>query len=139
MSIDPEIPRKIGLKPGMRVLLFNAPPEYAVGLDQLVPDATVSSTDGDGLFEAEAFDLVQLFCTNRSDLDRLGEAAMAAVRPAGRLWVSYPKGGSGVETDLNRDVRWGPLADAGWQPVTQVAIDRVWSALRFRPADEVGR
>ncbi|HEU4673290.1 MAG TPA: hypothetical protein VFS32_10355 [Candidatus Limnocylindrales bacterium] len=139
MSIDPDVVRKIGLKPGMRVLLLNAPADYAIGLDRLVPDATVSSTDGDGFFEAEAFDLVQLFCANRADLERLGEAAVAAVRPGGRLWVSYPKSGSSVETDLSRDVDWGPLRAAGWRAVTQVAIDPIWSALRFRPAEEVGR
>jgi len=27
---------------------------------------------------------------------------------------------------------------AGWQAVSIVAIDEVWSALRFRPADQVG-
>jgi len=139
VSVDPGLPGKLGVAGGMRVLLFNAPPDYAVGLDELVPDATVQATSGDGFLEAEAFDLVQLFCSTRADLDRLAEAAMTAVRPGGRLWVSYPKGGSGVTTDLSRDVRWGPLADAGWRPVTQVAVDATWSALRFRPEADIGR
>jgi hypothetical protein len=32
------------------------------------------------------------------------------------------------------------LRDAvpGWQTVTQIAVDEVWSALRFRPDSEVG-
>jgi hypothetical protein len=123
----------------MRALLLGAPTDYAAGLAEVVSDVDLESTDGDGPIEAESFDLVQLFCPTRADLERLGEAAVAAVRPGGRLWVAYPKGGSGVTTDLNRDVHWGPLADAGWRPVTQVAIDAVWSALRFRPEDEVGR
>lgn len=139
MSIDPAVPRKLGLKPSMRVLLLNAPADYAVGLDAEVPDATVVSTDGDGFLEAESFDLVQLFCANRADLERLAETAIVATKPGGRLWVCYPKGGSGVTTDLNRDVRWGPLADVAWTPVTQVSIDTTWSALRFRPESEVGR
>lgn len=139
MNVDPGVPRKLGLAPGMRVLLLGSPTEYAVGLEALVPDAEIEATDGDGLFEAESFDLVQLFCASRADLERLGETAIVAVKRGGRLWVCYPKGGSGVKTDLNRDVRWGPLADAGWRAVTQVAIDPVWSALRFRPESEVGR
>jgi hypothetical protein len=139
MSVDPAVPRKLGLGEGMRTLLVNAPIDYVEGIVALVDEGTVEATDGDGVFEAESFDLVQLFCTDRSELERLGETAIVAVRRGGRLWVSYPKGGSGVVTDLNRDVRWGPLADAGWRAVTQISIDHVWSALRFRPEAEVGR
>jgi hypothetical protein len=140
MSVDPAVPRKLGLKPSMRVLLLNAPTDYAIGLSETADDSVqVEASDGDGLFEAESFDLVQVFCANRADLERFAETAIVATKRGGRLWVSYPKGGSGVRTDLNRDVDWGPLRAAGWRPVTQVAIDPVWSALRFRPEGEVGR
>jgi hypothetical protein len=27
----------------------------------------------------------------------------------------------------------------GWRPVRQIALDNVWSAMRFRPSDQVGR
>jgi hypothetical protein len=139
MSLDAAVPRKLGLKPGARVLLLNAPIDYAVDLVRLAADSEIEATDGDGLLEAESFDLVQLFCATRADLERLGDAAIAAVKPGGRLWISYPKGGSGVKTDLNRDTDWGPLRAVRWRAVTQVAIDPVWSALRFRPESEVGR
>ncbi len=139
MSIDPGVPRKLGLKPGMRVLLLNAPTDYVTGLVGLVDDGDVVASDGEGLLEGSSFDLVQVFCANRAELERFGEAAIGAVAPGGRLWVCYPKGGSGVRSDLNRDTDWGPLAAARWRAVTQVAIDAVWSALRFRPEDEVGR
>jgi hypothetical protein len=36
-------------------------------------------------------------------------------------------------------VDWGALVTAGFRPVTQVAIDAHWSALRFRRHEEVGR
>jgi hypothetical protein len=46
-------------------------------------------------------------------------------------WIAYPKAGQ-LGTDLNR----GRLADAisasGLQPVRQVSLNDVWSALRFR-------
>jgi hypothetical protein len=41
-------------------------------------------------------------------------------------------------TDLNRDVFWEALEHLGVRPVTQIAVDDVWSALRFRPFAEVG-
>jgi hypothetical protein len=46
------------------------------------------------------------------------------------LWVAYPKGN---RTDINRDSLWPLLSELGLRPVTQVSIDQVWSALRFRP------
>ena len=46
------------------------------------------------------------------------------------LWFLYPKGG---RADINRDTLWRQLAPHGIRPITQVAVDDVWSALRFRP------
>ena len=46
------------------------------------------------------------------------------------FWVAYPKGN---RADINRDSLWPILADHGMRPISQVAIDEVWSALRFRP------
>jgi hypothetical protein len=46
------------------------------------------------------------------------------------LWVAYPKGN---RADINRDSVWPILAEHGIRPITQVSVDEVWSALRFRP------
>lgn len=46
------------------------------------------------------------------------------------LWVAYPKGN---RANINRDTLWPILAEYGQRPIAQVALDEVWSALRFRP------
>jgi hypothetical protein len=46
------------------------------------------------------------------------------------LWVAYPKGG---RADVNRDSLWPVVAELGLRPISQVAVDDIWSALRFRP------
>jgi hypothetical protein len=69
----------------------------------------------------------------------MARQAVEAVKYDGVLWVSYPKKSSGVETDLHRDMRWHVLEEAGLRPVMQVAIDEVWSALRWGPAERVGK
>ncbi|HMM43933.1 MAG TPA: hypothetical protein PKA95_18715 [Thermomicrobiales bacterium] len=51
----------------------------------------------------------------------------------GLLWVAYPKGN---RADINRDSLWPILAEYGMRPIGQVAVDEVWSALRFRPLKE---
>ncbi len=50
------------------------------------------------------------------------------------VWVAYPKGG---RADVNRDSLWPIVAEFGMRPNGQVAIDDVWSGLRFR-ADREG-
>jgi hypothetical protein len=49
------------------------------------------------------------------------------------FWVAYPKAN---RADINRDTLWPILADCGMRPIGQVAVDEVWSALRFRPLTE---
>jgi hypothetical protein len=46
------------------------------------------------------------------------------------FWVAYPKAN---RADLNRDTLWPVLGEYGMRPISQVAVDEVWSALRFRP------
>jgi hypothetical protein len=60
-------------------------------------------------------------------------AQIVASATADRLtWVAYPKSGQ-LGTDLNRDTLSEAIARSGVHPVRQIAIDDVWSALRFRP------
>lgn len=49
------------------------------------------------------------------------------------LWVAYPKAN---RTDINRDTLWPILGEYGMRPTSQVSVDLVWSALRFRPPRE---
>jgi hypothetical protein len=53
-------------------------------------------------------------------------------RPAA-LWVAYPKGN---KADINRDTLWPIVAEYDLRPNGQVAVDEVWSALRFRTLKE---
>jgi hypothetical protein len=47
----------------------------------------------------------------------------------GAFWVAYPKAN---RTDVNRDSLWPILGEFGMRPIGQVALDDVWSAMRFR-------
>jgi hypothetical protein len=117
---------KLGIKPGHTVHPINAPGDYAALVGGLPDGATVVE-------QGPAADVVHAFARTLGELTTHGQAAVEAARPGGLVWISYPKGG---KSELKRDL----LHDAipGWQPVTQIAIDETWSALRFRPDAEVG-
>ena len=73
-----------------------------------------------------------MFVTKVADLDRLAAPMVEAARADRLAWVAYPKAGQ-LGTDLNRDILAKELQKRGAQPVRQIALDEVWSALRFRP------
>jgi hypothetical protein len=125
--------KKLRMQPGQRVLILNSPDGYVASLGEL-PEGVVVSKRPEGKFE-----FVHLFARDSGQLGELLPAAMAAVEYDGLFWISYPKKSSKVETDLSRDLFWDLLTDRGLRPVTQVSVDNVWSALRFRPTERVGR
>jgi hypothetical protein len=86
---------------------------------------------------AGTFDFVQAFMYNKAVVESYAAVAMRALKPGGLLWFTYPKKTSSIKTDITRDTGWEEVIKSGIRPVTQIAIDESWSALRFRPTDEV--
>jgi len=109
---------KLNLKPGMKLCV--------VGRARTVDLGDVATTTGAG-------DGVLLFATNIAELDQRVAPLIEAARGDRLAWIAYPKAGQ-LDTDLNRDALWKYLLPRGIQPVRQVAVDSVWSAMRFRPA-----
>jgi len=129
---DTPLVKKLGIKAGYRVLLLNAPDDWRSQLGALPDGATLAETP-----EGE-FDCVLLFAPSKADLARRAITAIAALRPGMLLWIAYPKKSSKRNTDLSRDVGWVVVHAAGWQGVSLIALDEVWSAMRVRPiADTV--
>ncbi len=126
--------RKLGVRAGLRLLALDPPAGFRDSLAPLPEGAEVAEEPAAG----GTFDVVVGFVAARAEVAETAETARAVLADGGVLWLAYPKGGSGVETDLSRDRGWEPLGDAGWRPVSNVAVDEVWSALRFRPESEVG-
>jgi hypothetical protein len=132
MATSPLI-KKLQIKPGQRMVIINAPAGYTEQLDPL-PDGVELAKKPEG-----SFDFVQLFATNSEELKKFIGSATKAVKHEGLLWICYPKGSSKVKTDLNRDILWGIVDQYDFKGVTLISIDDVWSAMRFRPAELVGR
>jgi hypothetical protein len=125
------VARKLGMNPGMRALIIAPPPGYLKLLTPLPDELTVSSR-ADGTLPLRAG-----FCdaaVGHQDTQRLSKHAA----PHALVWIAYPKKTSKTDSELNRDLIREAMSGAGWRAVSIVAIDEVWSALRFRPAGQVG-
>jgi len=130
MKINPTV-KKLGLKPGMRALVIAAPSGYLKSLAPL-PEGVVISEAMGGTHE-----FVQFFATRKSDIEKSAPKLLKTVVPGALVWITYPKKTSGVESDLSREAVWAAMEGTGWRPVSQIAIDEIWSALRFRPTEDV--
>jgi hypothetical protein len=87
--------------------------------------------------DARDADAVVLFAATRTELDESARPLLEAARADRLAWVVYPKGGQ-LGTDLNRDLLARHLAPHRIRPVRQIAVDGLWSALRFRPGSSTG-
>jgi hypothetical protein len=115
------------------LLLLNLPPGYAAYLAAEltgVPLLTASQEQGES---------VLLFVNNLAEVASLAPDAIRLARPDCLLWIAYPKGSARIKTDVNRDTLWKTIEPTGWRPVRQVALDEVWSAMRFRPSSQAGK
>ena len=121
--------QKLQIKSG-KLIVMNAPKGYAEQLARELKDLTVSARASG---QAEA---VLLFVNSLAEVDKLTLKAGKLVKPEGMLWIAYAKGASKVKTDVNRDKLWAAVQPIGWQPVRQIALDEVWSAMRFKPMVE---
>lgn len=121
---------KFQFKNVTRLAVRNAPPQVEKRLAAELEGIEVVAGP-----EARA-DALLLFVNSMAEAQALSPGAVetvAAAKPEGILWVAYPKGSSKIKTDVNRDTLWPVVQAHGWRPVRQIAIDEVWSALRFRP------
>ena len=125
--------QKLQLKAAQRLRVLNAPPGYVERLGQELPGINLVA-GGTG-----STDAVLLFVNSLAEAQRLAPDAIGAVETNGLLWMAYPKGTSKVKTDVNRDRLWEAIKPLGWLAIRQIALDEVWSALRFRPAELVGK
>ena len=114
---------KLGLKEGHRAAILGAPHGYPATLGDL---RVKMRTDLRG-----ESDFIQFFGKTRVELDRKFPALKACLVHNGMLWISWPKGSSGVATDLTEKVVREVGLRNGLVDVKVCAVDEIWSGLKF--------
>lgn len=101
------------------VTIFNAP-------EGIVSTSLVENTNE-----------VLAFIRNKAELQTFLDNELSKCKYDALLWFAYPKGTSGIKTDINRDILWKLAEPYGIRPVSMVSLDGTWSAIRFRPIEVV--
>jgi hypothetical protein len=121
------LPRKLGIRPGHRVALLDAPDGFDATLGDL-PAAVTVRRDLDG---ADPVDVTVLFVTERHELAARLDGIRRRMAQDGGFWVGWPKKSSKVPTDITEDVIREVALPTGLVDNKVCAIDDVWSGLRL--------
>jgi hypothetical protein len=120
------LPKKLGIKPGHRVLLLSAPELFEDGTLGELPDGVKVAHRLSG-----KADVIVSFHTERADLAKRMPKLRAAMEPAAGLWIAWPKKASKLPTDLTENV----VRDLALENVLVdnkvAALDERWSGLRL--------
>lgn len=117
--------KKLLVRTGSRVAVIIAPGAPAPDtVDLVLPPGAIPSERG-------AADIVLVYAGKRAAVAGAVGKAQKRLAEGGILWVAYPKANQ-LGTDLNRDVLARALHAQGLEPVGQIAVDDVWSALRVK-------
>jgi hypothetical protein len=128
------IAQKLKIQPGYTLLTINEPSEFQKGLNGL-PKAVKIVESG------KEYNQVHWFVKNRAQMENQMSKVMRLLKPGTTVWVYYPKGASGIQTDLNRDKGWDCLLAEGdkltW--ISLISFDDTWSVFGFRAKTEADR
>ena len=119
------LPKKLGIKPGTRVCLVDAPDEVCAELKTALAGCE-SLSNGKG-----PLDFAMLFTKSKARLPKDFNRIAKLLVPAGMLWVSWPKKSSGVATDLDENIVREIGLAAGLVDIKVCAVTEVWSGLKF--------
>jgi Protein of unknown function (DUF3052) len=116
---------KLGIKPGSRLYVRNAPANYDELLAPL-PEGVTRAPTVDA-----ATQILHLFVTRRADLHTALCAASGRVSDDAAIWVSWPKKSSRVPTDIVEDAIRAEAFPLGLVDIKVCAVDEVWSGLKL--------
>ncbi len=117
--------KKLGIREGSRVFVSRAPEGFELGP---LPSRTTIARG-----TRVRLDVVLLFATRRGGLDHAFAKLAAALDPAGRLWVAWPKKAAAEKaaTDLTFEIVQKIGLDAGLVDNKSASIDEVYQGLQF--------
>jgi len=112
--------KKLGIKPGHRIALVDAPDRWAV------PDLP----EGVEIGAAEGADVVVAFQRSAAELAAGIEALGKAVYPDGAVWIAWPRRAGGHESDITENGIRDVVLPLGLVDTKVAALDDDWSGLK---------
>lgn len=118
------LPKKLGIRPGMSVLLVKAPPGFIQTLGELPENATLQEG------EDQTGELIVWFVRSAQELQQDFDG-LAQRHDFRLVWIAWPKRASGIKTDLTQQLVRETGLQRGLVDFKICSIDATWSGLCF--------
>jgi hypothetical protein len=117
--------KKLGIKPGMKLLVINQPPDYFPLLEVNVKDQFAGKN--------EIPDLVHVFVKSQKEFESEMKKLKPAItqNPAITIWVSWYKKSSKIPTDVTEDLIRNYALKNDLVDVKVCAVSDIWSGLKL--------
>jgi len=117
--------KKLGIKPGEKILVINAPKEFRTLLAPLPEDVSFVGRAPNG-----GTGVVHLFVTTLAELDSNLPKARGAMSKDGALWISWYKQAAKIPTDVTEDRIRERILKTDLVDVKVAAVSDIWSGLK---------
>ena len=87
------------------------------------------------LLKSKKIDFALVFAINQKQLKDILVDVLPALQKDAKMWIAYPKVTSKIVSDLSRDADWECITKMGFETVRAIALDTIWTALRFKKPD----
>lgn len=119
------LPKKLGIKLGLKIVLLNAPEDYLLILGEIPEDVQFLRSPS-----AKA-DMVHLFVTTAEELDVQLKKLRRKLKDDAFIWVSWPKKASKIPTTVTEDTIRNLALPLGFVDIKVCAVNEVWSGLKL--------
>jgi hypothetical protein len=117
--------KKLGIKPGFRIRIINAPLHYFELFADMPGDLKIYH---DGRAKK---DFIHYFCTDIEALNKDIKSLKAQLVSNGMLWISWYKKSAKIATDVNEDGIRAIALKNGLVDIKVCAVDDLWSGLKL--------
>ena len=120
---------KLNYKGQKRISIINAEESFINTISSDLIDVTVDKK----IDPRYPYEFIIIFVKSVSEVEQIAPVTIHNLMADGILWFCYPKKTSKkYNSEIDRDHGWKVLNDSGLHSIRIVAIDKDWSALRFR-------
>ncbi|MFP2994815.1 DUF3052 domain-containing protein [Spongiivirga sp. MCCC 1A20706] len=118
--------KKLGIKPGFKIQIFNSPKPYLKFFFDLPEDIIVIDS-----CEKEKVDFIHIFATTVLELESSFLNGKPNLKNNGVLWISWPKKSSNIVTEIDKFYVMQYGLTNGLVDTKVAAIDQDWSGHKF--------
>jgi hypothetical protein len=91
------------------------------------------------LLKSKKIDFALIFAFSQKQLKEILKEVIPALHQETKFWIAYPKASSKIASDLCRDASWDFIEAHGFETVRMIAVDNLWSAIRFKKPEETAK